>query len=94
MGLGLGYFIGRRRAVNAVAIGRKIDPNRADRIIRTRLDGEGLSGMNPLEMVFWIITIDRLAIELCYLQGTGPGWFLFASYGRGVESDQRVRLVE
>jgi hypothetical protein len=54
--------------VNAVAIGRQVYPNRADRIVRARLDGEGLSGIDTLERIFWIIAKDRIVIDLCYLQ--------------------------
>src|SRR5579872_1286466 len=94
VGLGLGYLPRRRGAVDAVTLGGKIDPDRAHRIVRTGFDREGFAGMNALEMILGIVVISRIVVDCRHLQGAGRRRFLFASDGRRVKTDQRIRLVE
>src|ERR1700738_3962311 len=64
-----GHASRERGAVNAIAVGGKIDPHRADRIVRARLDGERLPGMDALEVVVGVVAIGRIAVDLRYFQG-------------------------
>jgi hypothetical protein len=56
-------------AMDSVAVGRKIDPHRADRIVRAWLDGERLPGMDTLEVVGRVIPVGRIGVDLRYFQG-------------------------
>ena len=46
---GLADFFRRRRAMYAVGWRREIDPHQADRILRPRLDGKFVLGLDALE---------------------------------------------
>jgi hypothetical protein len=80
--------------VDAVALAGQIDPHRAHGIVRPRFDGERLAGMHALEVVFRVIVVGRVTVDFRHPQGAGRGRLLLAADRRGVESDQRVRVVE
>ena len=69
VGLGFRHLSRKRGAMDSVAVGGKIDPHRADRIVRSRLDGEGLPGMDTLEVVVWVVAIGRIGVDFRHLQG-------------------------
>src|SRR5437879_7573304 len=94
MRLGLGNPPRKRRAMDAVTLGREVDPHRADRVVRTGSDRKGLPRVDPLEMIVGIVAVDWISTDLGHLQGTGGRWFLSASNRRGVKADQGIRLVE
>src|SRR3984957_9269123 len=50
--------------------------------------------MDALEVIGGIVAVGRIAVDLRHLQDTGGGRLLLAANRRGIEADQRVRLVE
>src|SRR5579859_1406712 len=87
---GLGYFAWVRRAMDAVTLCREIDPHRAHRIVRTRLDLEGLPRVHALKVIRGIVSIGRVVVDRGYLEGAGRRGLLLAADGRGIKADQCV----
>ena len=76
--------------MNAITLGREIDPDGADRVIGSGLDSEGFMSVNPLEMIVRVIAVSWIPANPGYLQCAYGRRLFFTPNGRGIESDKRV----
>ena len=70
------------------------NPHYADRIVRPRLDGEGLARANALESVVGIVAVSRIARDHGHLQPSVRRRLLDAAGGRRIERQQNTVAVE
>jgi hypothetical protein len=61
--------------MDAVTVGREVDPHRADRVVRPGSDRERFARVNALEMVVGIVAVGRIATDFGYLQDAGGEGF-------------------
>lgn len=80
--------------MNAIGWDAEVDPTRANRIARSRLDGEPMIYLHAFESEFRVVMIGRVQRYAAHLEHAARRWLLPASDGSWIESDQAALVVK
>src|SRR6266571_4878355 len=92
--LGLADLRRIRRAVDAVARLRQVDPHDADRVVGPRPDRKGPVGLDLLEAESGVVAVGRLLDHLAHAVAPARRRLLIAADRRRIKGDERAVAVE
>src|SRR5690242_1314540 len=93
MGSRFADLVGIRGAVDAVTLGREIDPHGAYRVVWSRRYVQLFIDVNATEMKGGIIMVDRVFRDLHHLELALRSGAVFTSYSGRVDGDELVSFI-
>ena len=88
VGLGLSDVLRVGRAVDPIGRGREIDPDQADRIVRTLPDGELPFGLHPFPRELRIVMVLGIPGDADHLEDAARRGLLLAAHRRRIEAEE------